>query len=149
MPPAGPDITVRRVTGEALAHCFAVRRAVFIDEQGICEADEYDGEDDACRHLLALRAGTPVGTARLATRGHRLKVQRVCVLKAHRGAGIGEALMTAAIDEARRTPAITEVTLGAQLQALAFYERLGFTPHGEIYQDAAIPHRHMTLLLSE
>jgi predicted GNAT family N-acyltransferase len=35
--------------------------------------------------------------------------------------------------------------LGAQLKAISFYERLGFTAFGEVFLDAGIEHRMMSL----
>jgi len=42
---------------------------------------------------------------------------------------------------------VTKVKLGAQVHALGFYERLGFTAVGPVYQDAGIAHRDMVLAL--
>jgi len=33
--------------------------------------------------------------------------------------------------------------LAAQLQAMPFYEKAGFTAEGEVFDDAGIPHRNM------
>ena len=49
----------------------------------------------------------------------------------------------------RETDGIDTVKLGAQLQVMEFYRRLGFTPEGPIYDDAGIPHRDMVLDLRE
>lgn len=127
------------------ATCRALRRTVFIEEQAVPEADEVDDLDDHCIHLLALQDGNPVGTARLMVQGDIGKVGRVCVLKQARGKGHGEALMQAAADQFRSIPGIRQVKLGAQLHALAFYERLGFTAYGEVFLDAGIEHRNMVL----
>jgi predicted GNAT family N-acyltransferase len=121
-----------------------IRRIVFIEEQGVPQQEEWDGRDgDECRHFLALLDGDPVGTARLLPDAH---IGRVAVLKEARGLGIGEALMLATIEAARRDgqPA---VELAAQTQALAFYERLGFMAFGGEFFDAGILHRHMRLSL--
>ena len=120
---------------------------MFIDEQGIAEADEYDDLDGEAVHLLARADGLAVGTARLLLRPPVGKVGRVCTLTPHRGTGVGRALMVAAIAILRDTAGIAEVHLGAQLSALEFYRRLGFVAHGPIYDDAGIPHRDMVLSL--
>jgi predicted GNAT family N-acyltransferase len=128
-----------------IATCRALRRAVFIEEQGVAEADEIDDQDEAAIHLLATDDGRPVGSARLLVMGNTGKVGRVCVLAPARGTGLGAALMRAAVDQARTIPGITHVKLGAQTHALGFYERLGFRPYGDIFDDAGIPHRMMVL----
>lgn len=130
-----------------LATCLALRRTVFIEEQGVPEADEVDGADAGARHLLALADGRPVGTARLLIRGDTGKIGRVCVLAGARGRGIGAALVRAAVAEFAATPGITAVKLGAQTHALGFYAALGFAVSGPEYLDAGILHRDMVLTL--
>ena len=132
------------VTGD-IAACRALRRTVFIEEQGVSEADEVDDLDGQAVHILATLDGVPVGSARLLTYGDTGKVGRVCVLVRARGTGLGAALMQAAVAEFRTMPGITTVKLGAQLHALAFYQRLGFAPYGEVFMDAGIAHRNMCL----
>lgn len=129
-----------------IATCRQLRRTVFIEEQGVSEADEVDDKDGDAIHLLALQDGVPVGSARLLLNGDTGKIGRVCVLKSHRGTGLGAALIRAAIDELR-AQGMKTAKLGSQTHALGFYERLGFIPHGPEYMDAGIPHRDMTLAL--
>ncbi len=130
-----------------IAACRALRRVVFIDEQGVSEADEVDDLDGEAVHLLATLAGHPVGSARLLRHGDVGKIGRVCVLKDMRGTGLGAALMRAAVAQFRATPGIATVTLGAQVHALAFYEKLGFYAVGDEFIDAGIRHREMVLTL--
>ena len=128
-----------------IAACRALRRTVFIEEQGVSEADEADDLDDQAVHILVLQDGAAVGSARLLAMGDVGKVGRVCVLQKLRGTGLGAALMQAAIAQFRTMPEIRRVKLGAQLHALPFYERLGFIPYGDEYLDAGIGHRDMVL----
>lgn len=127
-----------------LAACLALRRTVFIEEQGVPEDREIDGLDSTAIHLLATRDGQPVGSARIVLDGDTGKIGRVCVLPRARGTGLGAALIRAALDVLRVQPGITRAKLGAQTHALGFYEKLGFTPYGPVYDDAGIPHRDMT-----
>lgn len=136
-----------RVTQD-IAACHDLRRRVFIEEQGISEADEMDDLDDQATHLLALQDGRPVGTARLLQKGRTGKIGRVCVLPVARGTGLGAALIRAGIDHFAADPGFDEVYLSAQVPVLGFYERLGFVAHGPEYDDAGIPHRDMTLPLA-
>ena len=130
-----------------IALCRVLRRSVFIEEQGVSEADELDKYDGTALHLLARLDGVAVGTARLLVKGDVGKIGRVCVLASARGKGIGAALIRAAVDRFRDMPGLANVRLGAQTHALEFYTRLGFTPMGEVYQDAGIPHQDMELAL--
>jgi predicted GNAT family N-acyltransferase len=127
------------------ATCRALRRSVFIEEQGVSEADEVDDLDDVAIHLLAFRDGRPVGTARLLVDGSTGKVGRVCVLREARGTGLGAALMRAAVAEFRAMPGLKKVKLGAQSHATGFYTALGFRVVGEAFMDAGIEHREMVL----
>ena len=126
-----------------LAACRALRRAVFIEEQGVSEVDEVDGRDGQALHLLARWAGQPVGTARILVQGDAGKIGRVCVLRAARGRGIGAALIRAAVAELSAMDGVAEARLGAQTHALEFYTRLGFVAEGPEFMDAGIPHRMM------
>lgn len=127
------------------ALCRQLRRVVFIEEQGVCEADEVDDQDEAAIHLLARQDGVAVGSARLLIKGDQGKIGRVCVLAPARGMGIGAALIRAAVARFRQMPGIASVKLGAQTHALGFYASLGFGAEGPEYLDAGILHRDMVL----
>lgn len=132
-----------------LEACHLLRRIVFIEEQGVSEADELDDLDEGAIHLLARQNGKPVASARLLLQGEIGKIGRVCVLKEMRGTGLGQLLMLKALEELSHLPAITTAKLGAQCHALGFYEKLGFTAFGPIYDDAGIPHRDMKIVLKK
>ena len=129
-----------------IATCHALRRTVFIEEQGVSEADDLDGLDDVAIHLLVSLESKPVGTARLLTKKGTLKVGRVCILPEARGRGLGVALIQKSIEIAR-AEGVPRVYLGAQTSAVGFYERLGFEAFGTEFDDAGIPHRHMELFV--
>lgn len=122
--------------------CLALRRAVFITEQNVPEELEIDGLDHSATHLLATVDGTAVGTARLMIKDDTGKIGRVCVLPSHRGTGLGEALILAALDHFRSLE-LPRAYLSSQTHAIPFYERLGFAAKGPEYDDAGIPHRDM------
>ena len=140
-------MSVKIAVTEDLRTCQALRRTVFIEEQNVPEADEVDGRDAGAVHLLATVDGRAVGTARLLVSGDSGKIGRVCVLAEMRGKGIGALLIEAAVREFAANPAIGKVKLSAQINALPFYERLGFTAEGEDYLDAGIVHRDMFRML--
>ncbi len=123
--------------------CLALRRVVFMQEQGVSEAEEIDGRDSDALHLLACLNGKPAGTARILLQGNTGKIGRVCVLAEQRGKGLGAALIRACLDVLRNQEGVSRALLGAQVQALGFYEALGFTAFGPVYDDAGIPHRDM------
>lgn len=126
-----------------LEACLAIRIEVFVKEQGVpaeIEQDEFDAE---AKHLLAVRDGKPVGTARIVRKGDVGKIGRVCVLREARGTGLGAALINAALDDMRTEGGLSKAVLGAQVVALPFYEKLGFSAYGDDFTDAGILHRMM------
>ncbi len=117
-----------------------IRRRVFVDEQQVPEEIELDGVDPDCTHLLATDAGgAPVGTARMQRDGH---VGRIAVLPSWRGRGIGARLVEALVSRARET-GLEQVDLNSQLQAVGFYEKLGFRARGGVFVEAGIDHQNM------
>ncbi|MBQ4825575.1 GNAT family N-acetyltransferase [Leisingera sp. HS039] len=126
-----------------LETCFALRHQVFVVEQGVPLEEEQDTLDASATHLLAVQDGDPVGTARIVFKGDTAKIGRVCVLQSTRGNGLGAKLIEAAVETARTKPGISKAKLGAQLHAIGFYEKLGFTAFGPVYDDAGIDHRDM------
>ncbi len=149
-----PDIRVALVrTAAELAEALAIRRAVFIEEQGVPEVEEIDAHDGdpgrvtSAVHVLARRDGRPVGTGRLLLDyppGGLAHIGRVAVRAADRRGGVGRAVMRTLEAEAR-SRGFGGITLGAQLHAITFYERLGYVAHGDVFLDAGIEHRWMDL----
>lgn len=122
------------------ARLGAVRRAVFIDEQGVPEALEWDEYDAVSTHWLALAEdGSPIGCARLLPDGH---IGRMAVLRECRSMGVGSRILERLIERARER-GDREVVLSAQVHAMSFYARHGFTAVGPVYQEAGIPHQDM------
>jgi predicted GNAT family N-acyltransferase len=136
-----------------MADALEVRRAVFIQEQGVSEEEEIDAHDGdpalvtSAVHIVAHIDHQPVATGRLlldTLPGEQAHVGRVAVLRDRRGRGIGKAIMLALHDEARQR-GYPGITLAAQLHAIEFYERLGYVARGGVFLDAGIEHRWMDL----
>jgi predicted GNAT family N-acyltransferase len=123
----------------------AVREPVFVVEQRVPIEMEWDELDPHCFHVIARDAEhRPIGTGRL-TPEH--KIGRLAVLREWRGRGVGDALLQALIDQARRRE-WPEVSLHAQVDAIGFYEKWGFEPYGERFEEAGIQHQSMRLSLA-
>jgi predicted GNAT family N-acyltransferase len=128
----------------ALAELRSVRDEVFVAEQGVPVEIEHDALDPACTHVLArLLDGTPIGTARLTPDRH---IGRMAVRAPWRGRGVGDALLLALVDEARRR-GWPDVALNSQASAIGFYARHGFQPEGERFMEAGIEHQAMVRTL--
>lgn len=138
------DVTEAR-DAAALEDCLRIRRIVFVDEQKVPVEIEIDGEDPVCRHFLARVDGVALGAARMKRVDGAAKLQRIAVIKAARGTGLGAALVRHMIAAAKATDPSLDIVLGAQTYAIGFYEKLGFIAEGPEYLDADIPHRDMRL----
>jgi predicted GNAT family N-acyltransferase len=128
-----------------LADLRAVREQVFIVEQRIPEADEWDALDARSRHVIARDANDrPIGTGRL-TPEHT--IGRMAVLDAWRGRGVGAAIVSALLDQARALgyPALEA---HAQVHAIPFYEKFGFVAYGDRFDECDIAHRMMRVELA-
>ncbi|MEV0581610.1 ribosomal protein S18-alanine N-acetyltransferase [Nonomuraea sp. NPDC050310] len=93
---------------------------------------ELDEQPRTRHYVVALEGGEIVGYAGLAAAADQADVQTIAVLEAHRGRGIGSAMLTELLDEAFRRGAI-EVFLEVRADnpgARAVYERFGFVEIG-------------------
>ncbi|HAA58402.1 MAG TPA: GNAT family N-acetyltransferase [Myxococcales bacterium] len=134
------SITIQRASWPAhKEQLYLIRRKVFIEEQQVPEEIEIDEWDEKSIHVLALEGQQPVGCGRLLPDGH---IGRMAVLPSHRGQGIGAKLLQTLIDLAQQSD-MKEVILSSQVHAIDFYLKAGFTPYGDVYQEAGIPHRAM------
>lgn len=126
------------------ADLSAVRRVVFIEEQNVPEALEWDEYDAVSTHLLVRASdGVPIGCVRLLPDGH---IGRMAVLPAWRGHGVGRALLEAALKMAQGH-GHRAVKLSAQTHAAGFYAAAGFVVEGAGYEEAGIPHVAMSKTL--
>ncbi|MGB5856353.1 MAG: GNAT family N-acetyltransferase [Oceanisphaera sp.] len=117
----------------------AIREAVFMQEQGVSPELEFDGLDAYAMHVLAVVDGEYVGTGRMQDDGH---IGRIAILQNYRGLGLGAKIVQKLVAEAVRL-GYPRVYLGAQTHAVDFYAKLGFTPYGDEFMDAGIPHMSM------
>jgi len=148
---------------------LAVRYAVFVDEQGVPEELEVDEHEASATHFVGYRdveaeadgereesgdepgeggvRGVPVAAARLREYEPGVgKVERVAVREAHRGEGLGAAVMDAVEAHAARE-GFDELYLHAQLHVEGFYADRGYARDGEPFTEAGIEHVAMRLSL--
>jgi predicted GNAT family N-acyltransferase len=132
------DITVLTVpVFSTLANAaFGLRREVFVIEQQIPEAEEFDADDLAATHVVAIAAGNVVGTLRIIWTAEHVKLGRVVVAQLWRGQGISTTLLRHAMDLAR-AKGETRFYLTAQHDKLGVYEKLGFAAFGEPFDDGS------------
>lgn len=128
----------------------AVRRAVFIEEQRIPEAMEWDEADATCVHAVACnRFGMALGTGRLIAHAPGVsRIGRMAVMPGLRGADVGRQLLEALSDCARQRGDV-EILLHAQTSAAGFYRRAGYIERGPVFDEADIPHQEMFVRLAD
>lgn len=129
-----------------------IRQAVFVEEQGVSQEEEWDGEDAGawhfCVEICARQKRGAVACARIIEEPWQgkpaLHIGRVAVLVPWRGRGIGHFLMSSLLAWCSQpSRADRSVFLHAQTNAIEFYQRLGFYCTGETFMDAGIAHRTM------
>ena len=130
-----------------------MRYDVFVTEQQVPAELELDELDDEADHFVAYDDDEAVGAGRLVVEppgfegvdpglgpvGH---LGRLAVRPQTRGTALGAALVRA-IEARAASRGLMVVVLAAQTHATAFYERLGYTAYGEVFDDAGLPHRWM------
>jgi len=168
-------VRVEKTDDRRYEDALGVRYAVFVDEQGVPEDLEVDEYEAASTHFVGYRdaasaatekeaeteaaeeavdeagggggRGEPVAAARLREYEPGVgKVERVAVRAAHRGEGLGAAVMDAVEAHAARE-GFDELYLHAQLHVEGFYADRGYERDGEPFTEAGIEHAAMRLSL--
>jgi predicted GNAT family N-acyltransferase len=140
--------TVEKVTDKlALELVFKIRELVFVNEQQVDAADEYDEFETTSNHFLASIDGIPVGTARWRFTENGVKLERFAVLEEARGNGVGQALVAAVLADVDSDPMAKGKTkyLHSQLSAMPLYAKFGFQQVGEMFEECNIQHYKMEL----
>lgn len=138
---------------EAFTKARALREAVFIQEQDVPAALEWDELDAEAIHWLLVHSetGEAMATARLVSYQEACqtrpvaKIGRVAVSQAVRGQRLGERLMRDILAYAE-AEGFQQAILDAQTRVVPFYERLGFIKEGDEFMEAGILHYRMRLV---
>ena len=125
---------------------FAVRIAVFVDEQQIPAEKELDEQDAVAVHCVGYDDGTPIAAGRLLLADGNAKIGRMAVLASYRRTGIGAQVLEA-LESEGVARGVRHFKLSAQLHARSFYERYGYVAVGDVYDEVGIPHIAMEKLL--
>jgi predicted GNAT family N-acyltransferase len=130
----------KALTKEELEKVFAIRKIVFVDEQGCPPELEWENED-VSTHFLALSDQQPCGACRWRKTDKGYKLERFAVLKEFRGQGVGRALIATALDDLPSDA--SHIYLNSQLDAMSLYAKFGFVAEGEQFEEAGIQHFKM------
>ncbi|MFC3880239.1 GNAT family N-acetyltransferase [Algoriphagus namhaensis] len=141
-------IEVNKITSkEDFEAAFAIRREVFVDEQGVDANMEYDQFESSASHFLARLDGVPVGAARWRVTSSGVKLERFAVTKENRGKGIGQKLVKAVLEDIDSDPKMSKMKkyLHAQIKAVSLYTNFGFEKVGNIFEECNILHYQMEM----
>jgi predicted GNAT family N-acyltransferase len=124
-----------------------IRQSVFVEEQHVDPALEYDEHEFSATHYLLSRDGNPLGTARWRETDKGIKLERFATLLSHRNEGLGAILLKHILGDI--LPLGKKIYLHSQLKAIPFYERQGFVKFGEQFSEAGIEHFQMKYCLED
>ena len=149
--PSKPDVLVRlcRSAPRRAAH-FAVRRAVFVDEQEMFAADDRDERDARITtlHAIGIAGGHVAGAVRLyPLREGDWKGDRLAVLPEARHGALGAQLVRFAVATAAKRGGARMVAM-IQLPNVAFFEGLGWRRDGAALAFHGRPHQPMAISLT-
>ena len=130
-------------TKEEKNQAFQIRTTVFVEEQKVSMKEEIDEFEDSAIHFLGYENNLPVAASRLRWLDDYGKLERVCILKEHRGQSYGTDMINRMELEVTNK-GYTKTKLNAQTRAVDFYKRLGYTVVSDEFLDAGIPHVTMT-----
>ncbi|MCL2215811.1 MAG: GNAT family N-acetyltransferase [Defluviitaleaceae bacterium] len=125
---------------EDLSDVHVIRREVFMEEQNVPAAHLNDGTDAESIHVVVYDENEkPVSTGRVHITDDDFIIGRVATVKSHRSQGLATGIMQALIEACVQMGGERQL-LHSQTEAQGFYEKLGFTPYGEEFEKAGIPH---------
>lgn len=132
----------RIATKEQLEDAFQVRKTVFVKEQGVAEEVELDEYEEICDHVIVYDEKMPVGTGRMRVVDEMAKLERICVLASHRMHSLGKTIMNE-LEEIAIEKGLKQAKLNGQVQAIPFYEKLGYETASTVFLEENIPHVKM------
>jgi len=123
-----------------LEEILDIRKRIFVEEQGIPETLEQDGNDSSALHMVVKNGDIAVGTVRIRfLNNQQAKLERMAILKPLRGAGIGRGIITF-LEEELKKRGIEQIVLHAQYYVIDFYIKCGFRETGLPFLEADIQH---------
>lgn len=104
---------------------------------------DLDGKDEEALHVVAeTEAGDVVGCLRVLP-GNPMAIGRVVTHPEWRHQGIATRLLEEAIGAVEREFPGVGLTLNARTFAMGLYEKLGFKPVGDEFEEVGVPHIRM------
>ncbi|MFM9023693.1 MAG: GNAT family N-acetyltransferase [Solirubrobacterales bacterium] len=137
------SVEVRPVAGpDEFGQAMELRREVFVVEQRVAEAEEFDGREEECVHVVAVEDGRVIGCCRLLPAGEVVKLGRMVVASGRRREGVAAALLAESDRQAAALGA-SRITLSAQTYVVSLYEQAGYEVASEPFDEVGIEHVRM------
>ena len=125
-------------------HVINIRQIVFRDEQGVSYyEDEILEEELESKTYLLYKDNKTIGTLRYRIVNGEYKIERFAILKEYRGKGYGLQTLNYLVDMLAKEFNPCTITLNGQEKVIEFYKKGGFTPIGDMFQEAGINHVKM------
>lgn len=135
-------------TNKEIDQAYHVRMTVFVEEQKVPPEEELDEHDKTCFHFIGFEDVDPIAASRLRFVDNYGKLERICVLKKHRGKSHGTQIINK-MEEVITNKGYSKSKLNAQTHAINFYQDLGYEIVSGEFMDAGIPHVTMVKNLSQ
>ncbi|MBT9672515.1 GNAT family N-acetyltransferase [Secundilactobacillus kimchicus] len=120
---------------------LAIRQMVFVTERGIAREAEFDDKDtdETIYAVVYEDTAHPVATARYEAIDHQtVRPGRVATVATARYHGYGaQALL--ALEAYARQQGLTMAVIHGELDAVPFYERLGYHATGKVFEEDDVP----------
>ena len=118
-----------------------IRKEVFIDGQNISYDDELElDKEDGTKTFLICYKEKPIGTIRYRQHDKDFKLERFAILQDYRHKGYGKQAFDFLCNKIAGEYNPCHIYFNAQYSLLDYYQSLGFSPKGEIFDEANIPH---------
>ena len=119
-------------------HSNLIRQEVFVNEQHVAPEIEYDEFESVSNFYLLFYNDLPIGTARWRETSNGVKLERFALIKEFRNKGLGSVLLKEVLRDV--IPLKQKIYLHAQVNAITYYERVGFVKKGSMFIEADIEH---------
>ncbi|WIM67415.1 GNAT family N-acetyltransferase [Corynebacterium breve] len=129
---------------------YKLRVDVFVAEQKTPyqEIDDADADKNT-RHILAWRTSQDhsqvIGATRVVPGEDITQIGRFVLAPDYRGTGLGDKLLRYTLRYVFENHPGDDVILDAQQPLVQYYEKYGFMPEGELFDDTGVPHQNMRL----
>ena len=135
--------TFDALTAAEVYALLKLRSEVFVVEQN-CVFLDMDDKDQMCHHLLGYKEDLLAAYTRIVPAGVSYteypSIGRVVTSPQARGEGFGKELMEESIQRLFLLYGEGPIKIGAQLYLKKFYESLGFSQCGDVYDEDGIGH---------